>query len=35
MPELISTPDNPIPDGDEVVEIGTADGRLLRAAIFR
>lgn len=34
MFELVATPDNPIPDGAEVVGLRTRDGRLLRAAAF-
>lgn len=34
MLELVATPDNPIPDGAEVVGLRTRDGRLLRAATF-
>jgi lysophospholipase len=32
--ELVSTPDNPIPPGGEVLSIRASDGRMLRAASF-
>ena len=34
MLELVATPDNPIPDGAEVIGLRTSDGRLLRVATF-